>query len=126
MKGNFEYFLKGTAVISQLKDGDKILMLENCSHQNSCEDIGRFKIPEWLRKYTGKQLEFDMAQALDKPPRTINNYALAIQCGGCMVTRKQLQNRIKFIIEAGVPITNYGMAIAYTHGIFERATEIFK
>ncbi|MDR1055833.1 MAG: [FeFe] hydrogenase H-cluster maturation GTPase HydF [Prevotellaceae bacterium] len=125
MKGNFETYLQGVHKISELKDGDRVLMLENCSHQSSCDDIGREKIPAWIRKFTGKQLEFDMVQGLDMLTRPVTDYALAIQCGGCMVTHRQLLNRLKPVIGAGVLVTNYGMAIAYTQGIFKRATELF-
>ena len=126
MKGNFEAYLQGIEAITNLKDGDKVLILENCSHQTSCDDIGRVKIPAMLRKFTGKQLDFDMVEGLDRLTLPVTDYALAIQCGGCMVTRKQLVNRITPIISAKVPVTNYGMAIAYTQGIFERATAMFK
>lgn len=126
MKGDFDEYVKGVSAISGLQDGDRILMLENCSHQSSCDDIGRVKIPAMIRKFTGKQIEFDMVEGLDKLTRPVTDYALAIQCGGCMVTHKQLKNRLKPIIEAGVPVTNYGMAIAYVQGIFDRATELFR
>lgn len=126
LKGNFDAYLQGVHAISTLKDGDRVLMLENCSHQTSCDDIGRVKIPAWVRKFTRKQLHFDMVQGLDELTCPVTDYALAIQCGGCMVTHKQLINRLKPLIEAGIPVTNYGMAIAYTQGIFERATQLFK
>ena len=111
--------------ISNLKDGDKVLILESCTHHVACDDIGRFKIPRWLSDFTGKHLEFEVVAGLDQVPRPISNYALLIQCGGCMITRKQLANRLKPAIDAGVPVTNYGMAIAYTMGIYNRAMAPF-
>ncbi|MEE4198993.1 MAG: [FeFe] hydrogenase H-cluster maturation GTPase HydF [Bacteroidales bacterium] len=120
-KGDFESYLKGTPRISDLKDGDRVLMLESCTHHVSCDDIGRVKIPRWLTSFTGKKLEYDVVAGLDKLPRDINDYALVVQCGGCVITRKQLINRLRPAIEAGVPVTNYGMAIAYVQGIYQRA-----
>lgn len=125
-KGNFEKYLEGTPKIEKLKKGDRILMLESCSHHVSCEDIGRVKIPTLLNKYTGKQLQFDFISGLDQIQRPISDYAMIIQCGGCMITSQQLQNRLQPAIEAHIPISNYGMIIAYVQGIFERATAIFK
>ena len=124
-KGNFEAYKKGTPKISELNDGDKVLILESCTHHVSCDDIGRFKIPRLLEKFTGKQLQFEIVAGRDKPQHAINEYAIVIQCGGCVVTRKQLLNRLKPAIDAGVPVTNYGMALAYLHGIYERAMEAF-
>lgn len=125
LKGDFDEYIKGTPKISDLIDGDRVLLLESCSHHVSCDDIGRFKIPRWLREFTGKSLEFDMVAGLDTLPRPITDYALVVQCGGCVVTRKQLQNRLLLAIEAGIPVTNFGMAIAYIKGIFSRAIEPF-
>ncbi len=125
-KGNFEKYMEGTPKIEQLKNGDRILMLESCSHHASCEDIGRIKIPALLQKYTGKQLQFDFIAGLDQIRRPFTDYALIIQCGGCMVTSRQLYNRLKPAIEAGIPVTNYGMTISWIQGIFERATKMFR
>lgn len=124
-KGDFTHYMSGTPHISNLKDGDKVLILESCTHHVACDDIGRFKIPRWLSDFTGKHLEFEVVAGLDQVPRPISNYALLIQCGGCMITRKQLANRLKPAIDAGVPVTNYGMAIAYTMGIYNRAMAPF-
>ncbi|HLP04877.1 MAG TPA: [FeFe] hydrogenase H-cluster maturation GTPase HydF [Paludibacter sp.] len=126
LKGDFENYLEGTPHISALQDGDKILILESCTHQVSCDDIGRFKIPAWLKKFTGKNLEFSFVSGLSDIKSDIRDFALIIQCGGCMVTRKQLHSRLKQAVDAGVPVTNYGMAIAYMHGIFDRATAPFR
>jgi len=125
LKGDFEKYLEGTPHISQLKDGDRVLILESCTHQVSCDDIGRVKIPKLLQQFTGKQLHFDFVSGLSELTNQVENYSLVIQCGGCMVTRKQLLNRLKPYIEAGIPVTNYGMTLAYVNGIFERATASF-
>lgn len=124
-KGDFGHYLEGTPKISKLKDGDKVLMLESCTHQVSCDDIGRVKIPRWISSYTGKKLTFDVVVGLDDLPGQITDYALVVQCGGCVITGKQLVNRLKPAIEAGVPVTNYGMAIAYVQGIYNRAVAPF-
>jgi len=124
-KGDFENYLKGTPYLSKLQDGDKVLILESCTHQVSCDDIGRVKIPRWLSGFTGMRLEYQVVAGLEKVPGKITDYSLVIQCGGCMITRKQLINRLKPAIDAGVPVTNYGMAIAYMQGIYERAVAPF-
>lgn len=124
-KGDFSAYLKGTPRISELQDGDKVLLLESCTHQVSCDDIGRVKIPRWISDFTGKNLNFDVVAGLDRLPHKITDYALVIQCGGCVITRRQLINRIQPAIKAGVPVTNYGMAIAWVQGVYNRAVEIF-
>lgn len=126
MRGPFDEYLKGTKKIADLKDGDRILILESCTHQVSCDDIGRFKIPRWLRAFTQKQLEFDVVAGLNEIKNSINDYALVIQCGGCMVTRKQVFSRLAAAMEAKVPVSNYGLTIAYINGIFDRAVAPFK
>jgi [FeFe] hydrogenase H-cluster maturation GTPase HydF len=124
-KGDFDNYLKGTPRISQLRDGDRVLLLESCTHHVSCDDIGRIKIPRWITSFTGKKIEFDVVAGLDSLPRTNTDYSLVIQCGGCMITRRQLHNRLQMAIKAGVPVTNYGMAIAYVQGIYNRAVAPF-
>jgi [FeFe] hydrogenase H-cluster maturation GTPase HydF len=124
-KGDFQNYLKGTPHLSKLHDGDKILILESCTHHTSCDDIGRVKIPRWLSNFTGKSLEYQVVAGLNNIPGAITDYAMVIQCGGCMITRKQIISRLKPAIEAGIPVTNYGMAIAYMHGIYERAVAPF-
>ncbi|PWE01205.1 [FeFe] hydrogenase H-cluster maturation GTPase HydF [Marinilabilia rubra] len=126
LKGNFENYLQGTPSISKLTDGDRVLMLESCTHHVSCDDIGRVKIPRWIRAFTGKKLDFDIVAGLDTITRPITDYSLIIQCGGCMITRRQLHNRLQPAIEAGIPVTNYGMAIAWVHGIYHRAVAPFR
>jgi [FeFe] hydrogenase H-cluster maturation GTPase HydF len=124
-KGDFENYLKGTPKISDLNDGDRVLLLESCTHHVACDDIGRTKIPRWITGFTGKKIEYDVVAGLDILPRPITDYSLVIQCGGCMITRKQLHNRLREAIKAGVPVTNYGMAIAYVQGIYKRAVAPF-
>jgi len=125
-KGDFENYLKGTPAISNLKDGDRVLLLESCTHHVACDDIGRTKIPRWITNFTGKKIEYDVVAGLDVLPRPVTDYSLVIQCGGCMITRRQLHNRLLPAIKAGIPVTNYGMAIAYVQGIYERATAPFR
>jgi [FeFe] hydrogenase H-cluster maturation GTPase HydF len=124
-KGDFDNYLKGTPKISDLKDGDRVLLLESCTHHVACDDIGRTKIPRWINNFTGKRIEYDVVAGLDTLPRPITDYSLLIQCGGCMITRKQLHNRLQPAIKAGIPVTNYGMAIAYVQGIYRRAIAPF-
>ena len=125
LKGDFDAFIRGTRAIGTLKDGDRVLILESCTHHVSGDDIGRVKIPRWMTAHTGKKLAFDVVAGLGKIDRPIESYSLVVQCGGCMLTRKQLINRVVPAVEKGVPVTNYGMAIAFCHGIFERAVAPF-
>lgn len=120
-KGAFEHYLKGTYALGDLKDGDKVLLLESCTHHVSCDDIGRVKIPRWLNQFSGKKLEYSVVSGLDNVPGKISDYAIVIQCGGCVITKRQVHNRLQPAIEAGVPVTNYGMAIAFVQGIYQRA-----
>jgi len=125
MRGPFEEYVNGAQKLSELENGDRILILESCVHQVSCEDIGRFKIPNWIRKFSGKNLEFDVAAGLSTIEKPVTDYDLVIQCGGCMITRKQLFNRLNPALEAKIPVTNYGIAIAYMNGILDRVVEPF-
>lgn len=132
-KGLFDEYVKGTPAIDRLQDGDCVLMLESCTHNVTCEDIGRVKLPRLLARYTGKELHCEAVAGLSpiagpadgQPARALTDYALIIQCGGCVVTAKQLAARLAPAIEAGVPVSNYGLAIAYMNGIFERSMRIF-
>lgn len=124
-KGSFQKYLKGTPYIDSLEEGDKVLILESCSHHSSCEDIGRVKIPALLEKRTGKKISWDIVAGLDPLPTDLSKYKLVIQCGGCMITNRQLAARLKGAIEIGIPVTNYGMTIAWCMGIYPRATEMF-
>ncbi|MEG1555310.1 MAG: [FeFe] hydrogenase H-cluster maturation GTPase HydF [Bacteroidales bacterium] len=123
-KGHFEAYLQGTPTVENLQDNDRILILESCTHLTSCEDIGRVKIPTLLKKYTGKKLHFTFVSGLNQIP-DIQQFALVIQCGGCMITRKQLINRLKPALDHQVPVTNYGMLIAYLNGMYHRAIQVF-
>ncbi len=125
LKGAFDEYLNGTPRIRYLKDGDRVLIMESCSHHVAADDIGRIKIPRWLTNFTGKNLEFEFAAGLDNPLRPIRDYSLIVQCGGCMVTKKQIMQRLKPAIDAGIPVTNYGMTIAFCLGIYERAISLF-
>ncbi len=121
-KGDIVKFARGTFQIDNLRDGDKVLIVEACSHHPIGDDIGRVKIPRLLRQYTGKKLEFKFHKGKDFPE---GKFSLIIHCGGCMYNRKTILNRIRMAEKRGIPITNYGMTIAYTLGIFERAIKPF-
>lgn len=125
LKTDFEKLLEGTLQITKLQDDDSVLILENCAHQVSCDDTDRVKLPMLLQKYTGKKLHFTVVPGFSELPSNVSDYSLVIQCGGCMITRKQLLNRIHPFTEAGVAVTNYGMVHAYLQGVFGRATHIF-
>ena len=124
-KGNFNAYLKGAPHIDKLQNGDRILIMESCTHHSTCDDIGRVKIPHWMQEYTCRQLEFDVVPGLAEPPHPINEYAMVIQCGGCMITHKQLINCLQPVIDANIPVTNYGMAIAYIKGSWKRSVALF-
>ena len=110
-KGDYSMYLEGLDKVDSLRDGDRILIAESCTHQVSCEDIGRVKIPRWLEEHTGCRLRFYTVSGLAPLPADLAEYALMVQCGACMVTRSQLRNRLRQAAEAGVPVTNYGMLI---------------
>ena len=124
LRGDFDNYVKGTPHLSQLKDGDTVLLLESCTHHSTCEDIGRVKLPRMILKFTGKDIRFEYVAGL-APIEHPERYAMAIQCGGCMSTRKQLLNRTNLFVNQGIPISNYGMALAYMNGIFERVMAPF-
>lgn len=125
-KGLFSDYINGTPYIDKLKDGDRVLILESCTHNVTCEDIGRVKLPNLLSKHTGKRLSCDVVAGLSALGRPITDYALVIQCGGCVITPKQLASRLAPAIDAGIPVSNYGLAIAYMTGIFQRAVKVFQ
>ncbi len=114
----------GAAAIGGLKPGDKILIAESCSHHPIADDIGRVKIPRWLTQYVGGKLEIDHVQGHDFPAN-LSDYALVVHCGACTTNRRAMLGRILRCRQAGVPVTNYGLAIAYSLGIFERALAPF-
>ncbi|MHC4660939.1 MAG: [FeFe] hydrogenase H-cluster maturation GTPase HydF [Planctomycetota bacterium] len=123
-KGDLTEQVRGTIAIERLKPGDRVLVAESCSHHPIADDIGRTKIPRWLNEYVGGEIEFDTVQGHDFP-EDLSDYGLVIHCGACMQNRREMLNRILRCRQAGVPITNYGLTIAYSLGIFERALESF-
>lgn len=123
-KGFLEGAVQGVAAIETLQDGDKVLICEGCTHHRQCEDIGTVKIPRWLRQHTGKELEFVHTSGKDFP-EDLSPYRLVIHCGGCMLNEREVAYRQKCAADAGIPFTNYGIAIAYMTGILKRSIEIF-
>lgn len=123
-KGDLVHMVQGAKAVDQLKNGDKILIAEGCTHHRQSDDIGTVKIPRWLRNYTGKQLEFEFSSGYHYP-KNLEDYSLIIHCGSCMLNRKEVQHRIQMAIEKDIPIVNYGVLIAFLHGIFERALQPF-
>lgn len=124
-KGRIGQLIEGTEIIKNLCDGDEILMLEACTHNTTHDDIGKVKIPMALQKKTGKKLNFTHLSGHDFP-EDIEKYKLVVQCGGCMINKRAIQNRLELFEEKGVPVTNYGVVLAYLSGILERASAIFK
>lgn len=110
---------RGAAALAKLEDGDKVLICETCSHHPQKDDIGRIKIPRWLREKTGKSLTIDIAVGKDFPT-DLTQYKVLIQCGGCVVTRRHMLARLRAANAQGVPMTNYGMTISYLQGLLER------
>jgi [FeFe] hydrogenase H-cluster maturation GTPase HydF len=123
-KGDLVEMVRGAAAIDRLKPGDKVLVAESCSHHPIGDDIGRVKIPRWITQYVGGKLEFVTHQGHDFPA-DVSQFKLVIHCGACMTNRRAVLNRVARCREQGVPITNYGLTIAYSLGIFERALEPF-
>lgn len=123
-KGFLEGAVQGVAAIETLQDGDKVLICEGCTHHRQCEDIGTVKIPRWLRQHTGKELELVHTSGKDFPEDLLP-YRLVIHCGGCMLNEREVAYRQKCAADAGIPFTNYGIAIAYMTGILKRSIEIF-
>jgi [FeFe] hydrogenase H-cluster maturation GTPase HydF len=124
LKGDLKEFVRGVKTIDRLKTGSRVLVLESCAHHPIGEDIGRVKIPRWIRQYTGVDLEFVHRQGHDFPT-DLSDYQLIIQCGACMLNRREVISRILRCREAGVPITNYGVAITYSLGVLDRALSPF-
>ena len=123
-KGLLDDAVRGVAAINALKDGDKILIAEGCTHHRQCGDIGTVKIPKWLSEFTGKELIFETASGTGYPD-DLTPYALVVHCGGCMLNEREVKHRAAKTTEQGVPITNYGTMIAYVHGILKRSLSIF-
>lgn len=123
-KGYLETAVKGAASIERLCGGDRILISEGCTHHRQCVDIGSVKIPRLLEKYTGKKFVIETSSGRDFP-EDLTGYSLVIHCGGCMLTEREVRYRMKSASDQGIPFTNYGVAIAYMHGILKRSVEIF-
>ena len=122
-KGFLKTAIEGVRKINNLKDGDKILISEGCTHHRQCEDIGTVKIPNWLKKYTNLELKFDWSSG-NSYPNNLEDYSLIIHCGGCMLNSKEMIYRMNEAKNKGVPFTNYGIVIAYMKKILERSIEI--
>ncbi|MCH5164131.1 MAG: [FeFe] hydrogenase H-cluster maturation GTPase HydF [Clostridiales bacterium] len=123
-KGSLSALIKGAAQMDKLRDGDTVLIAEGCTHHRQCEDIGTVKIPNWLNKYTGKKLNFKFSSGTEFPDLT--GISLVIHCGGCMLNEKEMGSRVRHAQEGGVPMTNYGIAIAQMHGVLRRSLSPFK
>ena len=123
-KGNLKTVVHGARALDSLKDGDTILISEGCTHHRQCEDIGTVKLPNWVRKHTGKDLNFAFTSGTEFP-LDLSPYQLIIHCGGCTLNEREMKYRLKCAEDAGVPMTNYGIAIAHMHGILERSIAPF-
>ena len=123
-KGDLETNVHGVTALDKLGDGDRILISEGCTHHRQCGDIGTMKLPAWINKYTGKQLEFEFSSG-GTFPEDLSRYKLIVHCGGCTLSEREMKYRIACAKDAGVPITNYGICIAYIHGILKRSVQPF-
>ncbi len=123
-KGFLETAVKGAAALEKLKEGDKILISEGCTHHRQCDDIGTVKIPRWLKKYLGFEPVIETTSGREFP-EDVSKYSLIIHCGGCMLNEREMKYRMKSAVDQGVPFTNYGVCIAYMQGILKRSIEIF-
>ena len=123
-KGLLEEAVRGAAAVAGLRDGDTVLIAEGCTHHRQCDDIGTVKIPGWLRKATGKELNIRVCSGTEFPD-DLTGIALVVHCGGCMLGEREVRYRMKCAVDQGVPITNYGILIAHLNGILERSIEIF-
>lgn len=123
-KGNLETAVRGAKVLETLKEGDKILISEGCTHHRQCDDIGTVKLPRWIKEYIGKELQYAFTSGREFP-EDLSEYALVIHCGGCMLNEREMQYRYACAKDQGTPITNYGICIAYMQGILKRSVEIF-
>lgn len=124
-KGTLETAVRGAKALDSLKDGDKILISEGCTHHRQCGDIGTVKLPNWVKKHTGKNVAFEFTSGTEFPD-DLSRYAAVIHCGGCMLNEREMKYRYACAEEQGVPITNYGIAIAHMHGILKRSVEPFE
>ncbi|GKX28886.1 [FeFe] hydrogenase H-cluster maturation GTPase HydF [Vallitalea longa] len=123
-KGDLIKLIEGAKKLETLKDGDKVLIAEGCTHHRQSDDIGTVKIPKWIKEYTGKNIKFEFSSGF-KYPSNLADYSLIVHCGGCMLNRREMQHRIKVASDNNIPIVNYGVIIAYVKGILKRVTEPF-
>ncbi len=123
-KGNLEQAVLGVAALKQLHDGDRILISEGCTHHRQCGDIGTEKLPKWIQDFTGKHFNFSWTSGTEFPT-DLSLYKLIIHCGGCMLNEREMQYRYRCAADQNVPMTNYGLCIAYTHGILKRSLSVF-
>ena len=123
-KGLLEEAVRGAAAVEGLKDGDTVLIAEGCTHHRQCDDIGTVKIPNWLRKATGKELNIRVCSGTEFPD-DLSGIALVVHCGGCMLNEREVRYRMKCAADQGIPITNYGILLAHLNGILKRSIEIF-
>lgn len=121
-KGILPTAVEGSRFIEQLRDGDKVLISEGCTHHRQCDDIGTVKLPRWIQKHTGKELDFEFSSG-GGFPQELTRYKLIVHCGGCMLSENEVQYRYSAAKRQGVPITNYGILIAYMNGILERSVK---
>ncbi|MDK2886268.1 MAG: hypothetical protein PWP54_826 [Thermosipho sp. (in: thermotogales)] len=121
-RGDLNYFIESVKYIENLKDGDKVIIMEGCTHRPLTEDIGRIKIPRWLTNHTGASLEFKVWAGVDMPELSeIEDAKLIIHCGGCVMNRNSMMRRVRMFKRLEIPMTNYGVVISYLHGVLERA-----
>lgn len=123
-KGNLAQAVRGAGALESLRDGDKILISEGCTHHRQCDDIGTVKLPRWIENYTGKKPEFVFTSGTGFE-RNLKEYHMIVHCGGCMLNEQEMQYRLKMAENQGVPMTNYGILIAYMKGILERSLQPF-
>lgn len=123
-KGELSALVDGAKALRDIKNGDKILISEGCTHHRQCNDIGTVKLPDWIKKYTNAEPEFFFTSG-GEFPNDLSEYSLIVHCGGCMLNEREMKNRLNIATEQGVPIVNYGVAIAQMNGILERSLEIF-
>ena len=123
-KGNLEENVRGAKAIDELKDGDTVLISEGCTHHRQCDDIGTVKIPRWIRNYTHKNLNLEYTSGTEFPS-DLSKYSLIIHCGGCMLNEREMKYRLDCAKDQNIPMTNYGIAIAYMQGILKRSLGIF-
>ena len=123
-KGDLVSAVKGASMLDKLNDGDTVLISEGCTHHRQCNDIGTVKMPAWVRNYTKKTINFEFTSGTEFP-ESLSKYSLVIHCGGCMLNTREMQSRTGYAADCGIPMTNYGTAIAHMHGILKRSVEIF-